>query len=57
MGRLEVDVRKRHGLFWWLLVGWWYYPIWFILGGWVVLIYRAVKRRNADDVVVYRGPR
>jgi hypothetical protein len=26
--------RRRHGLFYWMLIGWWWKPMWFLAFGW-----------------------
>lgn len=26
-----VDAKKKHGLIWWVLVGWWLKPLWFVV--------------------------
>ena len=36
--------RRGHSLFWWLLIGWWWKPIWFITFGWWTWIFKRPKR-------------
>lgn len=26
-----VDVKKHHGFAWWVLIGWWFKPLWFVI--------------------------
>lgn len=39
----EVHEKSRHGVLWWIFIGWWWRLIWFIFFGWWYLIYRAIK--------------
>lgn len=36
-----VDDKKRHGILWWLVIGWWWAPLWFCFK-WLVLTVPAL---------------
>lgn len=48
-----VDVRKRHGFLWWLCIGWWWAPIWFVVK-WFFLTVPMIVIKVARNVLGMR---
>ena len=46
----EVRPRARHGVFWWIFIGWWWRILWFLFFGMWYFLFLAIRGRKYGNV-------